>query len=232
MPDDPNNAQDPNAAAGATPPAGGTPSPAAGQQPAPQVKTFTQEEVNQLVGKARQEAREGALKTKATEATTPPAGQQQQGQQQNAAAPDVTSIVQQAVAAALQAAGVDPFTQAARTAGYSDAQILLARQAHAAAKPDDTGKWLAEWPTQVGMQIKQQGTPAGAGSTAAASQGGAPRKVEDMRNEAGLIDVFSLTADQVLTLGPARIREEFEKTLAVQRARSGAPPLPAAMRRK
>jgi hypothetical protein len=193
---------------------------------APAVKTFTQEEVNRLTGQARDEGRRSA--SKAPDGTPPkPEGQQQTPA---APAPDYMSVVQQAVAQALQAAGVDPFTIAARQAGYSDAQIHLARAAHDAAKPPELGKWLAEWPTQVGLSIKQNG---GTGApTPAASTGGAPRKVEDMRDEAGLVDVFSLPPETVMAMGPARIREEFEKVLDRHRQTSGAPPIPSALRRK
>lgn len=206
---------------------GGAPPAGNGQVGAPAAKMVPQEEVNRLVGQAREEGRRSA--SKAPDGTPPkPEGQQQAAT--GTQAPDVVSVVQQAVAQALQAAGVDPFTIAARQAGYSDAQVHLARAAHEAAKPPDLGKWLAEWPTQVGMTIKQQnGTGA---PTPAASQGGAPRKVEDLRDEAGLIDVFSLSSEQVLSMGPAKIREEFEKVLDRQRQLSGAPPIPSMLRKK
>lgn len=221
------------------PPAGASPPPGGAGAGAPQAgngqggRVFTQEEVNRIAAQARDEGRRSVEKA---------AGGQEQGKagqkpdggeqgQQAGQTPDVTSIVQQAVAQALQAAGVDPFTQAARAAGYSDAQIQLARVAHEKASPADLGAWLAEWPTQVGMTIKPQQGAAAAGSTAIASQGAAPRKVEDMRDEAGLIDVFSLAPEQVMAMGPARIRQEYEKVLEAHRQRSGAPPLPAALRR-
>lgn len=190
-------------------------------------KTFTQEEVNRIAAQAREDGRKSA--------TNKAAGEQEQKKDDKAAAggqqaPDVAALAQQAVTAALQAAGLDPFSVAARQAGYNDAQVSLARAAHDAAKPPDLGKWLTEWPTQVGITIKQGGGLVG--PTATASHGAAPRKVEDMRDDAGLVDVFSLTPEQVLAMGPTKVREEFEKTLAVSRERSGAPPLPAALRKQ
>lgn len=215
MSDDPNT-PDPNAAAGATPPAGGTSTPAA----APAAKTFSQEEVNQLVGRARDEGRQAALK-KAPEVTEP---KKETPAAAGAQAPDVGALVKQALADL----GMDPLAVQARAAGLNDAQIQLAR----AAKPSDAdfGQWLPGWLTQVGITIKQgNGT---ATPTATASQGAAPRKVEDMRDSSGLVDVFALSAEQVLAMGPTKLREEFEKTLSVARERSGAPPLPSALRRK
>lgn len=214
-------------AAGAAPSAGAANGGGAtGGQPS--VKTFTQEEVNRIAAQAREDGRRTA--SKAPDAPDAKAGGQQQAAA-GAQVPDVTSVVQQAVAQALQLAGVDPFTVAARSAGYSDAQVQLARAAHEAARPPDTAKWLAEWPTQVGMQIKVQSNGTGA-PTPTASNGGPPRKVEDMRDDAGLIDVFSLTPDQVMAMGPAKIREEFEKVETRRRDLSGAPPLPSVLRRK
>lgn len=189
-------------------------------------RTFTQEEVNRIAATAREEGRKSAS-SKAAEGQESKKDDKANGSQQ---APDVAALAAQAVTQALQAAGLDPFSIAARQAGYTPAQVELARVAHDTAKPPDLGKWLTEWPTQVGITIKQGGGQAG--PTAAASTGGAPRKVEDLRDEAGLVDVFSLTPEQVLAMGPTKVREEFEKTLAVARERSGAPPLPAALRRQ
>jgi hypothetical protein len=214
-------------AAGGSSSATGTGGQASGQAGNGQgAKTFTQEEVNRIAATAREEGRKSAS-NKAAEGQDPKKDDKPPAGDKN---PDVAALAQQAVTAALQAAGLDPFSIAARQAGYSAAQVELARGAHDAAKPPDLGKWLTEWPTQVGITIKQGGGQAG--PTAAASTGGAPRKVEDLRDEAGLVDVFSLTPEQVLAMGPTKIREEFEKTLAVARERSGAPPLPAALRRK
>jgi hypothetical protein len=226
MPDDDDTT---NQGAGATPPAG-TDTPAT---ETPAERTFTQEELNRYVGAAREEGRQAALR-KATESQeTKKAGAPQNGSpvpQEPPPAVDVNTVAQQAVAAALQAAGLDPFSQAARTAGYNNAQIQLARAAHDAAKPADTSKWLSEWPTQVGMTIQPRSNGTGGPTPAASST--VPRKVDDLRDDAGLIDVFSLSPEQVMQMGPAKLREEFEKVIARSRELSGAPPLPAALRRK
>lgn len=225
MPDDPNNAQDPNAAAGATPPAGGTPSPAAGQQPAPQVKTFTQEEVNQLVGRARDEGRQAALKKPGT------TGQEQRTEgQATTAQPSVEELIQRSVQAALQQAGVDPFTQAAKAAGYSDAQVRLARAAADAAKPTDLSDWLAKWPAEVGLNI-QPTSQAQPGTTPGAPRVAAPRKVDNLEQDGGFVDVFSLTDAQVEAMPIETIVGHFEKAKAAARAKTGAPPLPKALRK-
>jgi hypothetical protein len=195
----------------------------ANTQPPP-AKTFTQDEVNRIAAQAREDGRRAAAKppeNQEPKKPEPPAGP---------SAPNVEDLVKLAVSQALQAAGVDPFTQTARAAGYTDAQISLARSAYDPAKAPDLGKWLNEWPTQVGIMIKQ-GNGTGA-PTPAASHGAAPRKVEDLRDEAGLIDVFSLSPEQVMAMGPAQIRTEFEKVLERQRQLSGAPPMPSALRKK
>lgn len=205
---------------------GGTPPAGNGAGAAPPVKVFTQEEVNRIAAQAREDGRRSA--SKATDSHEPKKSDAPTGAPAAPSGEEIQRLVMQA----LQAAGVDPFTQAARAAGYNDAQIGLARSAYDPTKAPDLGKWLGEWPTQVGMTInRQQATGAGA-PTPTASNGAAPRKVDDMRDEAGLIDVFSLSPEQVLAMGPAKIREEFEKVVDRQRQLSGAPPIPAALRRK
>ena len=63
------------------------------------------------------------------------------------------------------------------------------------------------------------------GSPAPLGQG-----IEARRSHRGLIDVFSLTDDEVNALGDHGVRREFERTLAHGRRASGAPPLPKALR--
>lgn len=196
---------------------------ASGQAGSGQVaKTFTQEEVNRIAATAREEGRKSASNKAAESQEQGTAKKPEAGQEKP---PDMDALIEQALAKR----GLDALAITAKQLGYTDAQIQLAR----ASKPADVadlGKWLTEWPTQVGITIKQSNGQAG--PTATASQGAAPRKVDDLRDEAGLVDVFSLSPEQVLAMGPAKIREEFEKTVAVARERSGAPPLPAALRRK
>lgn len=236
MPDDPNT-PDPNAGqAGGTPPAG-TP-PQGGQSPQgtppggtpPAQRTFTQEEVNQLTGRAREEGRQAALKKAGGEGNPPkPDGQNGSGVTAPQV-PNVEELIQRSVQQALQAAGVDPFTQTARAAGYSDAQIKLARAAHDVEKPADLGKWLTEWPASIGMQINR------GGANGAAPQGGpqvgAPRTVKRLEQESGLVDVFSLSDEEVAAMPIEQLVAHFEKAKDAARQSQGAPLLPRALRKK
>lgn len=233
MADDPNT-PDPNAGqAGGTPPAG-TPPPG-GQQPQgqpPAAKTFTQEEVNQLVGRAREEGRSAALKKAGTEGSQ----QQKDGQGGNTSAtppqlPNVEELINRAITTALQAAGVDPFTQAARAAGYSDAQIKLARAAADVEKPADLGRWLTEWPASIGMQINHGGAQPGA-APQGGPQVGAPRVVKRLEQESGLVDVFSLSDAEVAAMPIEQLVAHFEKARDAARQAQGAPLLPRALRKK
>lgn len=199
---------------------GGTP-PAGNGSAAGQPKTFTQEEVNRIAAQARDEGRRAGQQKAAL--TT-----EQKPGDSKAAAPNIDEIVKQSVQQALQAAGVDPFTQAAKAAGYSDAQISIARAAHAAAQPPDTAKWLTEWPSQVGMQINQ---PSGTNGNGAGHRvtGADPRRVNTLEQENGLVDVFSLSEEQVKAMPIEQLVAHFEKAKAAAKTQTGAPPLPRAL---
>lgn len=236
MPDDPNT-PDPNAGqAGGTPPAGTPPpgqqggQPPAGSPPAP--RTFTQEEVNQLTGRAREEGRQAALKKAGGEGSSSSKPEGQNGSGVTAPqVPNVEELIQRSISQALQAAGVDPFTQQARAAGYSDAQIKLARAAADVEKPPDLGKWLTEWPASIGMQLN----PGGAQSSAAPQGGpqvGAPRTVKRLEQESGLVDVFSLSDAEVTAMPIEQLVAHFEKAKDAARQSQGAPLLPRALRKK
>jgi hypothetical protein len=73
---------------------------------------------------------------------------------------------------------------------------------------------------------------AGRKPTPTFSSGAYPVKVENFRDDGGLIDVFALPPEQVLAMGPARLREEFEKVMTRRQELSGAPPIPSFLRRK
>jgi hypothetical protein len=237
MGDDPDKQGDP----AGTPP-GGTITPGAGDgtqatpppgtaaaAPAPAARAFSQEEVNRIAAQAREEGRQSALKKQAQapgqEPAPPPPAPNGASNGSGTAEPMAETLARE-IARAMQSAGIDPLSQAGRAAGYTPQQLEIARAAYDAAKPQDAAKWLGEWATAINIKPQAQAAPA------AASSSSLPRKVEDMRDEGGLIDVFALAPEQVMTMGPQRIREEFEKVLTRNRELSGAPPLPAAMRRK
>lgn len=59
---------------------------------------------------------------------------------------------------------------------------------------------------------------------------GEPRKVKDLET-GGLLDVTSLSREDINAMGIDRVKEEFEKVLAEDRKRQGMPQKPKALRR-
>jgi hypothetical protein len=112
-------------------------------------------------------------------------------------------------------------------------------------KPEDLGAWLAKKSSLYGSGATQGAQAAGAKSTttqngtttettakiAAAAPGGAPAKV-DTPTAGGLVDIWNLSLDQIVAMGPQGVRAAHEKNLAVGRQSSGAPPVPGVLRRK
>ena len=142
----------------------------------------------------------------------------------------ITKIVFEAISGALTAQQqATTFRDQGRAAGYSDDQLRLAELAHQTEKPTtDTTTWLKQFAEKNRIQL----TPPGTNGSGVASARTVPRTVDESRDSSGLIDVFSLSPEQVMQLGPQRLRSEFEKALNVARGMSGAPPVPEVSRKK
>lgn len=54
----------------------------------------------------------------------------------------------------------------------------------------------------------------------------------DRLTSGGLVDIFNLTLDQVVHLGPEGLRKHHEENLAAARSRDGAPPIPRMSKRR
>jgi hypothetical protein len=209
------------------PPAGneqpGTP-PAGGQ------KLLSQEEVNRLVGQARQEGRNSALREK----TAAPKGGNEGG---DGAAPAPTVETLRDELDQIKKRSV--FDKHVAKAGLSDEQAEMVFPKFLAESPQDPAAWATKAATTFGIKTQATTTTTDntAGQTTAAATvkpvtaQTAPRGVNALES-GGLIDIFSLSDDDRIRLGPDGLRREFEKILAEGNARSGAPGLPKALRAK
>lgn len=203
----------------ATAPAQGEPAPAPG---APAEKLLPQSQVSTLIAEAKRdtEAKTRAKVLQEIEAAkAPPPAKAAAKADGSMSLEDVQSLLARDRA----------FTRATATANLNERQLTRMEAALKADNPSDVAAWSAAYIEDLGL-AKPQPQPAPSPGAAAEvkpppAAPSAPAKVDPITS-GGLVNVFALTADQIDQLGPHGIREHFEKTVAVGRARLGAPPLP------
>jgi hypothetical protein len=108
------------------------------------------------------------------------------------------------------------------------------RSAFAAERPSDPSAWVGNWLDDVGLQKtvtpdpnpKPDGKPDPKPPAAAPTSPGAVNPLLSGED----VDVTKLTGKQLEELGPAKVRELFDKQRAKARAAGGEPPLPRALR--
>lgn len=217
---------------------GGAPTTPAGTAPAGNEQLLPQSRVNELVGRARQEGRESALR------------EQQQGQQPRAggnaggepskASPlteqDVVNLFARERAFTLASTGTYQITPS---------QLTRMEEAYRAARPADVGAWSKAYAEDMGFK-SIAGAPAAGGATTntnnsstpnagtqqpPASAPLSPSRVDPV-TAGGLVDIWNLSLEQVNQLGPDGIRAEHEKILAAANRKSGAPPLPKVLQKR
>jgi hypothetical protein len=107
-------------------------------------------------------------------------------------------------------------------------------------KPERPGEWLAERATRFGLTRKDTTQTAASSTTsatdtatkttaAAAATTTVPNRVNPIDTGA-LIDVSKLTDAERLQLGPAGIRQRLEQVITAGQSRDGRPPVPAVLR--
>lgn len=228
---------DGNTGGGGTPPAGaaaaGTVPPAAapaaagaaagdppGTPPAGGRVTFTpaqQEEVNRIAAEARNQGRRAA--TTATPAAP-------------AATPSLQDLQDRLDASEQRRV----FDKHALRLGLNDEQAEELFPMFRGAKPEDAGAWFARISKTFGLGQTTQNTSTAA---AAATQQvvtpnplvapNAPAGVNPL-DAGGLVDIYTMNDVDRARLGPAGLRAQHEKIMAEANARSGAPPMPRALR--
>lgn len=204
---------------------GGTPTPGENALP----KTFSQEEVNRIAAAAREDGRKSATKAQQQQAAPQPAP--------NAGSEDERLSLRLLKAELDETKMRGAFDKRASKLGIDDdaAETLFAL--YKAQNPTDPGEWFERTSKLFGLGSKT--TPPPQPPTGSPTEGakpplGAPRPPErvDPHTSGGLLDIWNLPLDQVTKMGPAGLRAEFEKHLAIAAQSSGAPPLPKVGPRK
>jgi hypothetical protein len=89
--------------------------------------------------------------------------------------------------------------------------------------------------SMLGLKPQQPATPNGTTVDPAKSGAAAPSAPSgpvNGNNHGGVPDLWSLSVAQIDAMGPAGVRAEYEKIMAVGNARAGAPPRPRVAQRK
>ena len=191
--------------------------PAQVQAPAP--KTFTQEEVDQIVksrlerGQRKPEAPPAKVEAKATE----PA---------NTAATSIDDIDRR-----IERHG--QFVRATTTAGLDDDQSRILGDLMRAANPSDVAAWCGQ--TIAALKLGKPSappavqTPATATATAEAPKPAAAPSapsVHALPTANGVPDIFNMTVQQHQAIGPKGVREALEELWKIGNQMSGAPERP------
>lgn len=128
------------------------------------------------------------------------------------------------------------FEKVAARHGYDDTQIERLHKLHEAERPGDTEEWLKgigslgfKPAAKDEASSKESADVDQSGNKKAPGQEGSPSKVPAHETDE-LVDVFSLSREDVNRLGRERVRQEFEKVLRHGAERDGAPLPPRALR--
>lgn len=182
------------------------------------VRTFTQEEVNRLTAKAREEGRQRAAKA--------PTGNDAGGESLS------LKEIQDRLAESELRRGFD---RRAMKLGIDDDAADDLFDLYKAQKPQDPQAWFDAKASRFGLKANvstnptnpQSNAPAQAAPAAAPS---APSKVDQITS-GGVVDYWNISSAQLEQLGPAGVRDLHEKALSVGRQLSGAPPRPSTTRK-
>ena len=183
--------------------------------PAPEVKTFTQEQLNTIVGQRIAEDR-----------VRRPAKQEPAKAEKPAAESDVRAELEE--------------MKLRNTFDRRVAKLDLKPEAeedlftlYKVQRPQDPDGWVKSKLESLGLKAATVTTPInGTAPTAPpAASTTQPAKVDPITS-AGVPDIWNYTHEQIEALGPSGLREHFEKILAAGHSRSGAPPMPRPQPRK
>jgi hypothetical protein len=182
---------------------------------APAVKTFTQEEVNRIAANARAEGRA----EKQAPAAKP--------------APESSTKTDVNVLAELQEMKQRlAFEKRTAKLELDDKKSDALFKVFQASSPEGFEEVLSMVATKSPQPITTpNGSTVDPAKTGAAAPTAPSGPVNPMQS-GGLVDIFNLTAAQIDQLGPAGLREHYEKNLAVGQQRAGAPPRPRVLQRK
>ena len=197
--------------------------PSTGGNGTPQFSPEQQEYINRIAAEARQQGRNSALRRQDPEPT-----KTQETTPQAKPAPTVAPSDEVAkLRAELE------WRDIAAEQGLTRSQARRLASQYIADSPADPAAWVQSFrddgllPTQQTTTTTQEATvqpkPASAATQA--------RKVSAVESD-GLIDVFSLTAAEHDAMGPEEIVRHFERARNAAMAKTGAPRLPAALRRE
>lgn len=208
--------------------------------------SFTQAQVNQIAARAREEGRRSAEKERQQQTATTTSASSSGG--------DEPLTMRQLKERLDESELRRGFDKRAAKFEMSDETADDLFQLYKAQKPTDATAWFGTKAQQFGFKPLGSGTTsstnqAGTAGAAAASEAGqqnqqqqatqprppaAPRAPagNNQPTQGGLVDIWNMIPDQLNQLGPAGLREEFEKHLAVHNRRAGAPPLPKVSTRK
>lgn len=180
-------------------------------------KTFTQDEVNRIAAKAREEGRKAAL-PRETPKSEP------KGDDERLTLKELNAKIEDAETRRR-------FERQAAKRGVTDDEALDdLYDLYRAQKPTDEAAWFEKKAKAFVTAKEATPTPTAPEGTDPARKPAAATR-EPSRNgvlptSEGLTDLFSLSDQQIAALGPAGVRAEFEKITAVATRNAGAPSPP------
>jgi hypothetical protein len=206
--------EDPNATTTTPPAAAETVTP-----PAEGPKTFTQDQLNAIVGQRLADDR--ARRSAKPEPKPAPAAP--------ATNSDLTAQIEE-----LQMRNA--FDRRVAKLDVPDTTAETMFKLYKVDRPADPVVWFDEMAKAFSLKTPSANQPMNntngtAPIPAAASAPAAPNKVDPLTS-AGLVDIWNLSPQQLDAMGPQGLREHFEKALQIGHQMSGAPPKPKPGQRK
>ena len=212
------------------------------QEQGQQEKTFTQEEVNQMLGRVRQEARQAALRQlqqvqpqqQQTQPEPPREEPQGQQRQQQSEAPkgdsqekseverlrEQTEQIQRSLQLQQQE---NRFERLASKHNLNEAQRNKLLNYYLVDQPEDGDAWINDW-KEHGLLKEPQPVP-----EPRPDPDGRAKKVQGLERD-GVVNVLTLTKEQAREMGKDKILEHYDKMVQNSRQQIGRPKLPKALR--
>jgi hypothetical protein len=199
-----------------------------GTAPAEGSRTFTQEQVNDIVKQrlADERARRGNEGQQQTQQK--PTGQANPPPPGMMSVDEVERIIERNTA----------FERVTAQANLTEGQRARMMQALKHERPEDVATWSRSYLEDLGLGRQSTTNPIPNGTTAAPTQPptAAPPSAAGNRvnpiTSGGLVDFWRMQAHELEQLGGQGLRQEYEKHLAVGKRLQGAPPVPKAVQRK
>lgn len=192
-------------------------------------KLLPQSQVNALVAAARREGKEQAQRD-AQQVT-----QQQAKKPEPSKSSDPSDRLAALEAELAETRQRSVFDKHAARLGLSDDLSEDLFELSKSQRPENVGEWLASKAERFNLKPAPAPSTASAATTPTAAPSepakppaaapSAPSKVDPLTGS-GLVDIWNLSEAQLVQLGPAGVRAEFEKILGVARQQQGAPPRP------